>query len=105
MGVGLQKMYKIDRKHKRVAVDLEDLSFNENEITGLLGHNGAGKSTTMAMITGMEIPTAGTISINNDALNNEIGYCPQHSILYDNLTVREHLEFFASMKTNNSADQ
>ena len=99
--VGLYKVYKIDRKHRRVAVDLENLSFKENEITGLLGHNGAGKSTTMAMITGMEIPTAGTICINNDALDSEIGYCPQHSILYENLTVREHLEFFASMKTNN----
>ena len=49
---GLKKVYRIDRRQTRVAVDLEDVRFSENEITGLLGHNGAGKSTTMNMITG-----------------------------------------------------
>ena len=95
---GLKKVYKIDRKHKRLAVDLEEVTFKENEITGLLGHNGAGKSTTMSMITGMETPTEGSIYINNEASNKIIGYCPQSSILYDNLTVQEHLEFYANLK-------
>ena len=49
---GLKKVYRIDRRQTRVAVDLEEVRFAENEITGLLGHNGAGKSTTMNMITG-----------------------------------------------------
>ena len=50
--LGLKKVYRIDRRQTRVAVDLEEVRFAENEITGLLGHNGAGKSTTMNMITG-----------------------------------------------------
>ena len=49
----LKKVYRIDRRQTRVAVDLEEVKFAENEITGLLGHNGAGKSTTMNMITGV----------------------------------------------------
>ena len=98
---GLKKIYRIDRKHKRVAVDIDELVFAENEITGLLGHNGAGKSTTMLMMTGLEIPTDGNIFMNNDAKENVIGFCPQHSILYDNMTVGEHLEFYANLKDHN----
>ena len=52
------------------------------------------------MITGMLTPTEGEIKIQNSENNHIIGYCPQFSILYDNLTVREHLEFYANLKSN-----
>ena len=95
---GLKKYFKIDRKHKRLAVNLEELQFPENSITGLLGHNGAGKSTTMALIAGMDEPSEGVININTGSSEHVIGFCPQHNILFDNLTVKEHLLFYASVK-------
>ena len=97
---GLRKHFRLDRRKTKVAVDIEELLIPENEITGLLGHNGAGKSTTISMITGMLPPTEGQIRIKNSENNDIIGYCPQFSILYDNLTVREHLEFYANLKSN-----
>ena len=101
---GLRKVFRVDRKHTRVAVDIDKLVIPENEITGLLGHNGAGKSTTISMITGMLMPTEGQIDINNSERSSMLGYCPQFSVLYDNLTVREHLCFYAKMKTKNNKE-
>jgi len=66
---------------------------------------GAGKTTTMSMLTGMIPPTAGTASVNGkdirrdmNAVRASIGLCPQHNILFDDLTVREHIEFFSRLK-------
>ena len=102
---GLRKVFRVDRRHTRVAVDIEQLLIRENEITGLLGHNGAGKSTTISMITGMLLPTEGQISVNNSQSSKMIGYCPQFSVLYDNLTVREHLQFYARLKSGKNEDK
>ena len=83
------------------------ISFNiyENQITALLGHNGAGKTTTMSMLTGMFPPSSGTAYLNGkdirteiDQARNSLGLCPQHNVLFDELTVREHLIFFARLK-------
>ena len=59
------------------------------------------------MITGITAPTAGKIFINNRDIVEEtrearsvIGYCPQHNLLFDDLTVEEHLNFFAKLKQN-----
>lgn len=64
------------------------------------------------MITGVCEPTSGSITINNhDVQNNTeearstIGYCPQHNLLYDNLTVYEHLRFFSVLKQNFSESE
>lgn len=77
----------------------------EGQITVLLGHNGAGKTTTMSMLTGFIPPTRGTAKINSydiieDILNvrQSLGLCPQHNILFDTLTIKEHLEFYAKLK-------
>lgn len=97
----LRKVYS----NKKVAV--EGLSFNmfEGHITALLGHNGAGKTTTMSMLTGMKRPTSGTAEIwgydiryEMKKIRNSLGYCPQHNILFDRLTVREHLYFYGRLK-------
>ncbi|KAL3284410.1 hypothetical protein HHI36_018570 [Cryptolaemus montrouzieri] len=86
---------------------VKDLSMNlyEDQITVLLGHNGAGKTTTMSMLTGMFPPTRGTALINGYDIRTQImdvrdsmGLCPQHNVLFDDLTVREHLQFFSKLK-------
>ena len=79
----------------------------KGQITALLGHNGAGKTTTMSMLTGLFSPTAGTAHINGYNITNEmdlirhsLGICPQHNVLFDRLTVAEHLGFFAMLKVS-----
>lgn len=73
-------------------------------IFGFLGQNGAGKTTSMRMMTGMLVPTSGTISIagqampeRRDALKSVIGVVPDHQNLYDRLSARRHLELFAAL--------
>ena len=70
-----------------------------------LGHNGAGKTTTMSMITGLYPPSSGTalvmgydITENVSAAQSSLGICPQHDVLFDTLTVQEHLQFFCQLK-------
>lgn len=97
---GLRKVYG-----KKVAVNDLNLNIFEDQITVLLGHNGAGKSTTMSMLTGLFPPTSGTAFINghdirNDLniIRNSLGLCPQHNVLFNELTVREHIVFFTKLK-------
>jgi ABC-type multidrug transport system ATPase subunit len=73
----------------------------------LKGHNGAGKSTTISMICGLYRPSSGNILVDNYNVVNEtkkarskLGYCPQHNLLFDDLTVNEHLVFFSKLKEN-----
>ncbi|XP_050295915.1 phospholipid-transporting ATPase ABCA3-like isoform X2 [Anthonomus grandis grandis] len=85
---------------------VKDLSIGipEKEITILLGHNGAGKSTTMGMITGMIRRTRGQIKINGKEIHSisdlaePIGLCTQHNLFFPDLTVTEHMIFFALLK-------
>mmetsp|Transcript_6173 Transcript_6173/g.5558 ORF Transcript_6173/g.5558 Transcript_6173/m.5558 type:complete len:92 (-) Transcript_6173:3623-3898(-) len=80
----------------------------QGQIFALLGHNGAGKTTTINMITGLYETTGGTTSVLGMDIHDEMddirkimGVCPQHDILFDMLTVREHLELFAVFKGMN----
>ncbi|XP_013411172.1 ATP-binding cassette sub-family A member 3 isoform X2 [Lingula anatina] len=91
--------------HKKVAVAGTSLNMYEGQITALLGHNGAGKTTTMSMLTGFLPPTSGTAVLNGydilediGSVRSSLGLCPQHDVLFDTLTVEEHLEFFAKLK-------
>ena len=86
---------------------VDNISFNieEGEIVGLLGPNGAGKSTTMNMITGFIEPTEGEIIIDgNDILKKpkkakkQIGYMPEGVPLYNDLTVKEFVNYMADLK-------
>ncbi|XP_019867946.2 phospholipid-transporting ATPase ABCA3-like [Aethina tumida] len=88
-----------------VAVNGLTLKMYQDQITVLLGHNGAGKTTTMSMLTGMFPPTSGTAIIDGYDIRTEmlgvresLGLCPQHNILFDELTVKEHIYFFSKMK-------
>ena len=101
---GLRKEYERG-SHKFTAVNNLYWSLREGEITVLLGHNGAGKTTTMNMMTGMVSPDGGDCIVYGksvrdelEAVRQEIGYCPQHNILWPELTCEEHLWFFASIK-------
>ncbi|KAB1222272.1 ABC transporter A family member 1 [Morella rubra] len=100
----LHKVYAT-KKGKCCAVNSLKLTLYENQILALLGHNGAGKSTTIAMLVGLLPPTSGDATIfgNNiitdmDEIRKGLGVCPQYDILFPELTVREHLEIFAVLK-------
>jgi len=89
----------------KVAVSQLNLTFYRGQITALLGHNGAGKTTTISMLTGMIPITSGHAFVQGRDVGTEIttvrenmGVCPQHDILYPDLTVREHLWLFANFK-------
>ena len=86
---------------------VDDISFtiNEDEIVGLLGPNGAGKSTTMNMLTGYIEQTSGKIIINDydiekdaNKVKKQIGYMPENTPLYYDLTVREFINYMADLK-------
>ncbi|KAG5484804.1 hypothetical protein LSCM1_06630 [Leishmania martiniquensis] len=102
--VGLRKEYR--RGGKRfVAVNNLYWSMNGKEISVLLGHNGAGKTTVLNMMTGMVEPDEGDCYISSysvcdelDRVRQLIGYCPQHNILWPELTCREHLEYYGKIK-------
>lgn len=103
-GVQIRNLRKVFDK-KKVAVSGLTVNMFEDQITVLLGHNGAGKTTTMSMLTGIFAPTSGTAIINGydittdlDAVRGSLGLCPQHNVLFDELTVSEHVEFFARLK-------
>ncbi|OXA38045.1 ATP-binding cassette sub-family A member 3 [Folsomia candida] len=89
----------------KTAVNNLYLNMFDNQITALLGHNGAGKTTTMSMLTGLFPPTTGTAIVNGydirhdiQSVRDNLGLCPQHDVLFDEMTVSEHLRFFGILK-------
>lgn len=84
------------------AVDGLSLSVQQGEIYGLLGPNGSGKTTLIRLLMGLLKPTSGRIRLLNEAVPNkavmaQVGYMTQASALYEDLTVRENIAFFAEM--------
>jgi ATP-binding cassette, subfamily A (ABC1), member 3 len=101
----LRKVFPGKGDLSTTAVHGLNLEMYRGQIFVLLGHNGAGKSTTINMLSGMTPATRGTALINGLDINHDmadirqtLGVCPQHDILWDSLTVREHLEFFGRLK-------
>ncbi|KRX02291.1 P-loop containing nucleoside triphosphate hydrolase [Pseudocohnilembus persalinus] len=81
------------------------LEVGSNELLSILGHNGAGKSTMINVLTGILEPTSGTAYINNYNINEELedaryhmGVCPQFDILWGELTAYQHLKLFCMLK-------
>lgn len=109
-GIQIKYLRKVFR-NKKVAVRGLCLNMYEDQITALLGHNGAGKTTTMSMLTGIYPPTTGTAIVaghdiwsDMSGVRASLGLCPQHNVLFDDLTVKEHLYFFGKLKGLNKND-
>jgi len=88
----------------RRAVDGIDLSVREGEIFGFLGPNGSGKTTTIRMLCGLLTPDAGQgaclgldVIRETDQIKRQVGYMTQRFSLYEDLTIRENLDFIARM--------
>ncbi|CAD8160982.1 unnamed protein product [Paramecium pentaurelia] len=87
------------------AVDNISLSLYESEIFCLLGHNGAGKTTAISVLTGMISKTSGLVSMYGMNLDTQLpkirqslGLCTQKDCLYEDLTVEENLKYISSIK-------
>ena len=111
--INLTKVYSSGccTKREKVAVNELSLQFYNDEITSFLGHNGAGKTTTMSMLTGMYTPTKGTAYLSGydvhnqmDDIRKQLGFCPQHNVLWDDLTCDEHIYFFSTLKGQDSKE-
>jgi len=88
-----------------VAVDHVDLTVPKAKVYGFLGPNGSGKSTSIRMLCGLLTPTSGEIEVlglripeQADALRRRVGYMTQKFSLFDDLSVRENLEFLAAIQ-------
>jgi len=86
------------------AVDAVSFQIDQEEIVGLLGHNGAGKTTIMKMLTGYLEATAGEIRVDDldirdqqAAIQKKIGYLPENCPLYPEMTVMDYLDYAASL--------
>ncbi|KDD76906.1 hypothetical protein H632_c71p3, partial [Helicosporidium sp. ATCC 50920] len=87
------------------------LAVGRGECFGLLGPNGAGKSTAINMLTGFLTPSAGTawvegydIIADMQQVYSIMGVCPQHDLLWEDLTAREHLLFYGRLKQLKSSE-
>uniref|UniRef100_A0A3P8R3T4 P-type phospholipid transporter n=1 Tax=Astatotilapia calliptera TaxID=8154 RepID=A0A3P8R3T4_ASTCA len=111
LGVSIRNLVKIYKKGGKLAVNHLNLKFYEGQITSFLGHNGAGKTTTISVLTGLFPPTSGTVYIKGmdirhdmDLIRRTLGVCPQHNVLFDMLTVEEHVWFYGCMKGLSEAE-
>ncbi|WP_446008375.1 ABC transporter ATP-binding protein [Candidatus Electrothrix sp.] len=99
------KVEHLTRKYRDfTAVDNVSFEIGQGEIVGLLGHNGAGKTTIMKMMTGYLEPTAGNILIDEldigkqrRKIQNKIGYLPENCPVYPEMTVLDYLEYSAAL--------
>jgi ABC-2 type transport system ATP-binding protein len=86
------------------AVDSITFQVNKGEIFGFLGANGAGKTTAMRMLCGLSMPTSGQASVagfdvyrENEKIKRSIGYMSQKFSLYEDLTIKENIRFYAGI--------
>ncbi|KAF9625404.1 hypothetical protein IFM89_022389 [Coptis chinensis] len=102
----LEKMYHGKDGNPEIhAVKGFSLALPQGECFGMLGPNGAGKTTSISMMIGLTIPTSGTAFIQGmdirtdmNKIYTSMGVCPQHDLLWEKLTGREHLLFYGRLK-------
>lgn len=98
-------MIKLENVSKRygptVAVDGLSLAVNEGEIFGLVGPDGAGKTTVIRLLTGILAPSGGALRVlgaaNPEKVKDQLGYVPQKFSLYGDLTVMENIHLLGSL--------
>lgn len=88
--------------NEKCALSIDSLHIKSGTICGYLGRNGAGKSTTIKIIMGIELPDEGDVYFLNNRIDHQdpgykkyIGYCPDYPAVFEKLTVFEHLNFIA----------
>ncbi|KAG0052778.1 hypothetical protein BGZ83_002132 [Gryganskiella cystojenkinii] len=108
----MKNMRKIYPTNNKLAVKNVTFAVEKDTIFGLLGPNGAGKTSLIHILTGLYEPTQGWARLAGFELDTEIkdvyrniGVCPQHDILWDDLTVGEHLYFYARLKGVTAAEE
>lgn len=86
------------------AADAISFDVHKGEIFGFLGANGAGKTTAMRMLSGLSMPTSGKATVagfdvykENEKIKRNIGYMSQKFSLYEDLTVKENIRFYAGI--------
>uniref|UniRef100_H3DL31 P-type phospholipid transporter n=1 Tax=Tetraodon nigroviridis TaxID=99883 RepID=H3DL31_TETNG len=101
----LRQLTKIYKRKQKPAVDRLCVGIPRGECFGLLGVNGAGKTSTFKMLTGDSMVTSGeaylagkSVTTEIDEVHQNMGYCPQFDAINDLLTGREHLEFYAILR-------
>ena len=104
------KILGVSKKFKdKLALDNVSFDVNDGEIVGLLGENGAGKSTLLRIVSTMLIPSGGSVEVNGfdilknpDKVRKHIGILFGSEVgLYERLTARENLDYFASLNGMN----
>jgi ABC-2 type transport system ATP-binding protein len=104
---GLTKVFRSTQRGQVVAVDALDLWVRRGELYGLIGPDGAGKSTTIRLLAGLLTPSSGVVRIlgletrserQTRQLKGRIGYMSQRANLYGDLTVIENLRLFARLQ-------
>jgi len=85
-----------------VAVDDASFSVADGEVFGIIGPNGAGKTTTLKMLAGLVEPTAGEATVagfaaGDSEMRHRLGFLPEESPLYEEMTPRSYLHFFADL--------
>ncbi|EXJ93852.1 hypothetical protein A1O1_02245 [Capronia coronata CBS 617.96] len=95
------------RKELRTVLAVNNLSLEavRGQIMILLGANGSGKSTTLDAIAGLISITSGEINVNYPEEGTGLGLCPQKNVLWDDLTVEEHVRIFNRVKSKEPAAQ
>uniref|UniRef100_A0A672MUL1 P-type phospholipid transporter n=1 Tax=Sinocyclocheilus grahami TaxID=75366 RepID=A0A672MUL1_SINGR len=101
----LKQLTKVYKRKQKPAVDRLCVGIPPGECFGLLGVNGAGKTSTFKMLTGDSVVTSGeaylagkSVLTEIDEVHQNMGYCPQFDAISDLLTGREHLEFYAILR-------
>ena len=104
-GKAIQIEGLVVRYGDRQVIDHLSLEVGAGEVYGLLGGNGAGKSTTLQAILGFVTPSAGRVrvvgldpSAEPAAVRRAIAYIPENVALYDHLSARENVDYFLSLK-------
>jgi ABC-2 type transport system ATP-binding protein len=100
----LNNISKVYGKEKKVAVDNISFSVNKGEIFGIIGPDGAGKTSIFRMLTTLLLPDGGDATVNGfdivkdyKKIRNTVGYMPGRFSLYQDLSVEENLNFFATV--------
>src|SRR5688572_27894989 len=102
--VVLNEVTKTYNKGETIAVDKVSFSVGKGELFGLIGPDGAGKTSIFRMLTTLLLPDGGNASVigldvvkDYKKIRNHVGYMPGKFSLYQDLTVQENLEFFATI--------